>query len=166
MATATASNTTSATVAATGGQGADDNYTATGQSADGAADPQGDTTPGDSPSQPATAAASAADPGSDNNRSSDPLRAERRKTNQLEKEIRTLRQQLNRTWMQRLVEALGGQPTLLTLGCKLLLLAGILMFATGNASSGPGASTSSAEQDMAFANVVESSALSTADAEL
>ena len=96
MATATASNTTSATVAATGGQGADDYYTASGQSAENGADAQGngDSLAGDPSTQlPAAAAAELAQ---DDTRSSDPLRAERRKTNQLEKEIRTLRQQLNR----------------------------------------------------------------------
>ena len=96
MATATsASSSTTAPAAATGGQGADDNYTTALQGADGAADGQGtaDTSAGD---PPAPAPAAAADPGGDDHRSSDPLRAERRKSNQLEKEIRTLRQQLNR----------------------------------------------------------------------
>ena len=46
--------------------------------------------------QPPAAATPPADAGSDDSRSSDPLKAERRKTNHLEKEIRTLRQQLNR----------------------------------------------------------------------
>ncbi len=93
MATATASSTSSTT--ATGGQGADDNYAANGQSTDSGADGQGtaDTTAGD---LPAPASAAAAEPGGDDHRGSDPLRAERRKSNQLEKEIRTLRQQLNR----------------------------------------------------------------------
>jgi hypothetical protein len=50
---------------------------------------------GDSQAQ-APAPAAAAEPGGDDHRSSEPLRAERRKSNQLEKEIRTLRQQLNR----------------------------------------------------------------------
>jgi hypothetical protein len=95
MATATASSTSSPAAAA-GGQGADDSYAPAGQSADGGADPQGDTTPAESTAPPATAAAAAADPGGDDSRSSDPLKAERRKNNQLEKEIRTLRQQLNR----------------------------------------------------------------------
>ncbi|MCX5947691.1 MAG: hypothetical protein NTY67_05765 [Cyanobacteria bacterium] len=71
MATATASSTSSP-VSATSGQGSDDNY-AFEAAADGGADPQGgDNLPGD------------------------PLKAERRKNNQLKKEIRTLRQQLNR----------------------------------------------------------------------
>jgi hypothetical protein len=52
--------------------------------------------PSDSAAPTATEAASPADPGTDDSRSSDPLKAERRKNNQLEKEIRTLRQQLNR----------------------------------------------------------------------
>ena len=93
MATATASSTSS--TAAASGQGADDNYAANGQSTDSGADGQGtaDASAGD---LPAPAPAAAAEPGGDDNRSSDPLRAERRKSNQLEKEIRTLRQQLNR----------------------------------------------------------------------
>ena len=91
MATATASSTSS--TAATSGQGADDNYAANGQSTDSGADGQGtaDASAGDPPATAATA-----EPGGDDHRSSDPLRAERRKSNQLEKEIRTLRQQLNR----------------------------------------------------------------------
>ena len=98
MATATASSTSSTTAT---GLGADDNYTANGQSTDSGADGQGtaDTMAGDPQAQaqaPAPAPAAAADPGGDEHRSSDPLRAERRKNNQLEKEIRTLRQQLNR----------------------------------------------------------------------
>jgi len=85
---------------ATLGQGADDSYAAS-QSADGAADPQGggDNLFGDSPAAatPPTAATPPSDPnGGDDSRSADPLKAERRKNNQLEKEIRTLRQQLNR----------------------------------------------------------------------
>ena len=93
MATTTASSTSS--TAASSGQGADDNYAANGQSTDSGADGQGtaDASAGDPPA-PATAAG--ADTGGDDHRSSDPLRAERRKTNQLEKEIRTLKQQLNR----------------------------------------------------------------------
>ena len=93
MATATASSTSS--TAASTGPGADDNYAANGQSTDSGADGQGtaETTAGD---LPAPASAAAAEPGGDDHRSSDPLRAERRKSNQLEKEIRTLRQQLNR----------------------------------------------------------------------
>ena len=95
MATATASSTSSTT--ASSGQGADDNYAATGQSIDSGADGQGsaDTMAGDAQAQ-APAPAAAAEPGGDDHRSSEPLRAERRKSNQLEKEIRTLRQQLNR----------------------------------------------------------------------
>jgi len=99
MATAT-SAPPSTSPPATTGLGADDNYAA-GHSADGAsADPQGngDNLPGDPPAatQPPAAAAPPADPVGDDSRSSDPLKAERRKNNQLEKEIRTLRQQLNR----------------------------------------------------------------------
>lgn len=95
MATATASSTSSTTAAS--GQGADDNYAANGQSIDSGADGQGsaDTMAGDGQAQ-APAPAAAAEPGGDDHRSSEPLRAERRKSNQLEKEIRTLRQQLNR----------------------------------------------------------------------
>ena len=95
MATATASSTSSTTAAS--GQGADDNYAATGQSIDSGADGQGsaDTMAGDGQAQ-APAPAAASEPGGDDHRSSEPLRAERRKSNQLEKEIRTLRQQLNR----------------------------------------------------------------------
>ena len=95
MATATASSTSSTT--ASSGQGADDNYAANGQSIDSGADGQGsaDTMAGDGQAQ-APAPAAAAEPGGDDHRSSEPLRAERRKSNQLEKEIRTLRQQLNR----------------------------------------------------------------------
>jgi hypothetical protein len=96
MATATPASTSSTT--ATGGQGANDNYAANGQSTDSGADGQGtaDNLAGDSPAQPPAPAPAAADLSSDDTRSSDPLRAERRKSNQLEKEIRTLRQQLNR----------------------------------------------------------------------
>jgi len=91
MATATASSTSSP--AAASGQAPDDNYAANGQSTDSGSDGQGtaDASAGDPP-----ATAAAAEPGGDDHRSSDPLRAERRKSNQLEKEIRTLRQQLNR----------------------------------------------------------------------
>ncbi|QPN63871.1 hypothetical protein [Synechococcus sp. CBW1004] len=97
MATATSTPPpATSTAAASSGQGADDSYAPAGQSADGGADPQGDTTSGESAAPPATAAAAAAEPGGDDSRSSDPLKAERRKNNQLEKEIRTLRQQLNR----------------------------------------------------------------------
>ena len=95
MATATASSPSNS--AASSGTGADDNYAAAGQSTDSGADGQGtaDTLGGD-PQVQAPASAAAAEPGGDDHRSSDPLRAERRKSNQLEKEIRTLRQQLNR----------------------------------------------------------------------
>jgi hypothetical protein len=108
MATATASNTTSAAAGATGGQGADDNYS-THQGADGAAaDHQAAADGAGAASAAGAAAATTAAAGSavagdgagpasaDDSRLSDPLRAERRKSNQLEKEIRTLRQQLNR----------------------------------------------------------------------
>jgi hypothetical protein len=96
MATSTASSTSSP--AAASSHGADDNY-AFQSAADGGADPQGgDNLPGDAPAaaQPPAAATPHGDPASDESRSSDPLKAERRKNNQLEKEIRTLRQQLNR----------------------------------------------------------------------
>jgi hypothetical protein len=97
MATATSASSTSSTAAASSGQGADDNY-ASSSSADGLADPQGDNLPGDPPaaSQPPASATPPSDIGTDDSRSADPLKAERRKNNQLEKEIRTLRQQLNR----------------------------------------------------------------------
>jgi len=97
MATSTASSTSSP-AAATSGQGADDNY-AFQSAADGGADPQGgDHLPGDPPAaaQPPAAATPPSDTGTDDSRSADPLKAEHRKNNQLEKEIRTLRQQLNR----------------------------------------------------------------------
>jgi hypothetical protein len=96
MATATSASSTSSP-AASSGQGADDNY-ASSSSADGGADPQGDNLPGDPPAaaQPLASATPPSDIGTDDSRSSDPLKAERRKNNQLEKEIRTLRQQLNR----------------------------------------------------------------------
>ena len=95
MATATASSTSSS--AASTGTSADDNYVSTSQSTDSGADGQGtaETLAGD-PQAQAPASPAAAEPGGDDHRSSDPLRAERRKSNQLEKEIRTLRQQLNR----------------------------------------------------------------------
>jgi hypothetical protein len=97
MATATASSTSSP-VSATSGQGSDDNY-AFEAAADGGADLQGgDNLPGDGPTtaQPPAAATPPGVPSADDSRSADPLKAERRKNNQLEKEIRTLRQQLNR----------------------------------------------------------------------
>jgi len=98
MATATASSTTTAPAATTGGQAADDNYTAPLHGADGAAEPQGGDMPADPPVASAAPAkpAAPADAGSDDGRLAEPLRAERRKSNQLEKEVRTLRQQLNR----------------------------------------------------------------------
>ncbi len=98
MATATSAPPSSTSSAASNGQGADDNYAAS-QSADGGADPQGgDNLPSDPPaaSQPPASATPPSDIGTDDSRSADPLKAERRKNNQLEKEIRTLRQQLNR----------------------------------------------------------------------
>ncbi len=96
MATATSASSPSST-AASSGQGADDNYTSS-SSADGGADPQGDNLPSDplAAAQPPASATPPSDIGTDDSRSSDPLKAERRKNNQLEKEIRTLRQQLNR----------------------------------------------------------------------
>jgi hypothetical protein len=89
MATGAASSNSSP-AAAPGGQGADDNYA-----------PAGTTSQGASASRSATGASCAAGsegsaPAADDNRLSEPLRTERRKSNQLEKEIRTLRQQLNR----------------------------------------------------------------------
>ena len=99
MATATsAPPSNSTTGAAAAAAGADDNY-ASSSSADGGADPQGgDNLPSDppAPAQPPAAATPPADSSGDDGRSSDPLKAERRKNNHLEKEIRTLRQQLNR----------------------------------------------------------------------
>jgi hypothetical protein len=97
MATTTASSPSSP-VAASSGQGADDTY-AFQSAADGGADPlSGDKLPGDppAPSQPPAAATHPGDSGTDNSRSYESLKAERRKNKQLEKEIRTLRQQLNR----------------------------------------------------------------------
>jgi hypothetical protein len=76
MATSTASSPSSPS-AATGGQGADDNY-AFQSAADGSADPQcGDNLPGDPPAaaKPPAAATPPGDPGSDDSRSSDPLKA-------------------------------------------------------------------------------------------
>ena len=98
MATATSTSTTSSPASASSGQGADDNY-AFQSAADGGADPQGgDNLPGDPPaaSLPPASATPPSEIGTDDSRSADPLKAERRKNNQLEKEIRTLRQQLNR----------------------------------------------------------------------
>ena len=104
MATATASSTSS--TAAASGQGADDNYATSGQPGEAttAGGPTGD--PNSTGSQGGSAANSGDSSGTaaseggasplDDSRLSEPLRAERRKSNQLEKEIRTLRQQLNR----------------------------------------------------------------------
>jgi len=95
MATATTSNST-ATTAAAGGQVTDNNHSATtshGELGSAEAQATADATAGvsvaevESPTAPAAA---------DESRTSDPLRAERRRSNQLEKEIRTLKQQLNR----------------------------------------------------------------------
>ena len=107
MATATASSSSTSSTAAASGQGADDNYAATGQP--GEATPAGGQSTGDPNSTGSqggtassggdssrTAASEAGASLTDDSRLSDPLRAERRKSNQLEKEIRTLRQQLNR----------------------------------------------------------------------
>jgi hypothetical protein len=104
MATATASSTSSP--AAASGQGADDNYAATGQPGETTAaggptgDPNGAGSQGGSAASGGdsfgAAASEAGAPPLDDSRLSEPLRAERRKSNQLEKEIRTLRQQLNR----------------------------------------------------------------------
>ena len=66
----------------------------------GSAVPQGGSGPlaGEPPAAatPPTAATSPADASTDDGRSYDPLKAERRKNNHLEKEIGTLHQQLNR----------------------------------------------------------------------
>ena len=105
MATTTASSSTSTSTTSTaaavsgGTQGADDTYSSH-QLADGAAEPQGGDTSTADPSAAAAATSAKATPpadgASDDSRLAEPLRAERRKSNQLEKEIRTLRQQLNR----------------------------------------------------------------------
>jgi predicted transcriptional regulator len=93
MAPSTASNT-AATAAATGGQGTDDNYAASAMAAESStADAPASADGADSS---AAASVEASSSPADDNRASDPLRAERRKSNQLEKEVRTLRQQLNR----------------------------------------------------------------------
>jgi hypothetical protein len=93
MAPSTASNT-SATATATGGQGTDDSYTASAMAAESStADAPASADGADSS---AAASVEASSSPADDNRASDPLRAERRKSNQLEKEVRTLRQQLNR----------------------------------------------------------------------
>ena len=100
MATATsAPPSTSNTPASTAGA-ADDSYSGQPGADGGAADPQGGSDPlaGEPPAaaQPPAAATPPSDTAGDDSRSSDPLKAERRKNNHLEKEIRTLRQQLNR----------------------------------------------------------------------
>ena len=109
MATATASSTSSSTAAASG-HGTDDNFTANQGAEAGAAEAQGrsDASAGTSGTPPGSSAdtaasvttqgepAAASSPPADDSRLAEPLRAERRKSNQLEKEIRTLRQQLNR----------------------------------------------------------------------
>ena len=98
MATATSAPPSNSTPSATTAGAADDSYSVQ-SAADGGADPQGgDNLPADPPAAatPPAAASPPADAGSDDSRSSDPLKAERRKNNHLEKEIRTLRQQLNR----------------------------------------------------------------------
>jgi hypothetical protein len=93
MAPTTASNN-SATTAATGSQGTDDNYAASAMAAESStADAPASADGADSS---AAASVEASSSPADDNRASDPLRAERRKSNQLEKEVRTLRQQLNR----------------------------------------------------------------------
>ena len=100
MATATSAPPSTSTPPASTAGAADDNY-ASSSGADGGADPQGSSDPlaGEPPAgaQPPAATTPPSDPtGGDDSRSSDPLKAERRKNNHLEKEIRTLRQQLNR----------------------------------------------------------------------
>ena len=101
MTTATASSTSSSTAASR--QGADDNYTPNQGAEAGTAEAQGrsDASTGSSTDTAASAnaqsePAAASSPPADDSRLAEPLRAERRKSNQLEKEIRTLRQQLNR----------------------------------------------------------------------
>ena len=105
MTTATASSTSSSTAAS--GQGADDNYspnqpaeaaTADAQATadlDGAGSQGGSSSSGAAGTSGTAQVEGAASP-ADDSRLAEPLRAERRKSNQLEKEIRTLRQQLNR----------------------------------------------------------------------
>ena len=107
MATATASSTSSSTAAASG-QGTDDNYATTGQPAEATAagaqatadligtGGQGGSAASSSADSSGTAQSEGVAPPLDDSRLAEPLRAERRKSNQLEKEIRTLRQQLNR----------------------------------------------------------------------
>ena len=106
MTTATTSSTSSSTAAS--GQGADDNYAAASQAAeaatadaqataelDGAGSHGGSSSSGAAGTSGTAQVEGAASP-ADDSRLAEPLRAERRKSNQLEKEIRTLRQQLNR----------------------------------------------------------------------
>ena len=94
MATATSAPPSTSTSAATTAGAADDSYSGQPGADGGAADPQGGSNP--LAGEPPAAATPPADTGTDDSRSSDPLKAERRKNNHLEKEIRTLRQQLNR----------------------------------------------------------------------
>jgi hypothetical protein len=93
MAPSTASNT-SATAAATGGQATDDNNAASAMAAESSTADAAAT--GDGADSSAAASVEASSSPAADSRTSDPLQAERRKSNQLEKEIRTLRQQLNR----------------------------------------------------------------------
>jgi hypothetical protein len=93
MAPSTASNT-SATAAATGGHATDDNNAASAMAAESSTADAGAT--GDGADSSAAASVEASSSPAADSRTSDPLLAERRKSNQLEKEIRTLRQQLNR----------------------------------------------------------------------
>jgi hypothetical protein len=98
MATATSAPPSTSTPPATTAGAADDNYAPSSSADGGAGAGGGDNLPGDPPAaaQPPAAATPPADASTDDGRSSDPLKAERRKNNHLEKEIRTLRQQLNR----------------------------------------------------------------------
>ena len=100
MATATSAPPSTSTPPATTAGAADDSYSGQPGADGGAGDPQGSSDPmaGDPPAvaQPPAAATPPADSSGEDGRSSDPLKAERRKNNHLEKEIRTLRQQLNR----------------------------------------------------------------------
>ena len=110
MATSTTASTTTAPGAS--GQGIDDSYAASSggdgttelqDSADAASGSAASshvasshTAGGHTAGGTAAADSDAAAAAADHNRFNEPLRAERRKSNQLEKEIRTLRQQLNR----------------------------------------------------------------------
>jgi hypothetical protein len=100
MATATSAPPSTSTPPASTAGAADDSYSGQPGADGGAADPQGGSDPlaGEPPAAatPPAATTPTSDPGTDDSRSSDPLKAERRKNNHLEKEIRTLRQQLNR----------------------------------------------------------------------